>query len=295
VVVFCRQCGASLECPHCSVSLTFHRARRRVQCHCCNYVAAVPRRCGSCGGEFLEQAGFGTERVEADLCARFPGARVARVDRDTIRRRGAMARVLGDVARGDVDILVGTQMIAKGHDFPSVTLVGVISADVGLGHADFRAAERTFQLLTQVVGRAGRGDTPGEALIQTLYPDHYAIRAAAAQDYEMFYAREMEFRTSLRYPPAVALVNVVVKARSAEAAMADAHDLVRRTRHHHPNGHVVGPAPAPLAKVQDEHRAQFFIKGQQRKPMRHALAAALDERPELRRRVIVDVDPMSVL
>jgi len=295
VVVFCRQCGASLECPHCSVSLTYHKLRRRMQCHYCNYGTAVPRKCGACAGEYLEQAGFGTERLEADLRTRFPGARVARVDRDTVRRRGAITRVLEAVARGDIDILVGTQMIAKGHDFPAVTLVGVVSADVGLGHADFRAAERTFQLLTQVVGRAGRGETPGEAIIQTLYPDHYAIRAAAAQDYEMFYEREMEFRKSLRYPPTVAMINVIVRGRSAEAAMADAHDLVKRTRQLHPHGQVIGPAPAALAKVQDEFRAQFFVKGQQRKPMRHALTTALDERPELKRRVVIDIDPMSVV
>jgi primosomal protein N' (replication factor Y) len=176
-----------------------------------------------------------------------------------------------------------------------VTLVGVVSADVGLGLADFRAAERTFQLLTQVVGRAGRGETPGEAIIQTLYPDHYAIRAAAAQDYEMFYAREMEFRASLRYPPSVAMINVIVKAKSAEAAMAEAHDLVKRTRHHHPNGQVIGPAPAAMSRIQDEFRVQFFIKGHQRKPMRHALTTALDERPELKRRVIIDVDPVNVV
>jgi primosomal protein N' (replication factor Y) len=293
-VVFCRQCGASLECPHCSVSLTFHKIRRRVQCHYCNYSSAVPRRCGACGGEYLEQAGFGTERLEAEMRARFPGARVARVDRDTIRRRGAITTVLQGVARGEIDILVGTQMIAKGHDFPAVTLVGVISADVGLGLADYRSAERTFQLLTQVVGRAGRGETPGEAIVQTLYPDHYAIRAAADQDYETFYAREMEFRRSLRYPPTIAMINVVVKGKTAEQAMSDAHELVRRTRHRHPHGHVVGPAPAALAKVQDEFRAQFFVKAQQRKPMRQAILAALDEKPELKRRVTIDVDPVSV-
>jgi primosomal protein N' (replication factor Y) len=294
-VVFCRQCGASLECPHCSVSLTFHRAQRRVRCHYCNYAAAVPRRCGACGGEFLEQAGFGTERLEAELRAQFPGARIARVDRDTIRRRGAVTRVLDSVAKGDIDILVGTQMIAKGHDFPAVTLVGVVSADVGLGLADFRAAERTFQLLTQVAGRAGRGTTPGEALVQTLYPDHYAIKAAAAQDYEMFYAREMEFRTSLRYPPTVAMINVLVKSKTSDGAMADAHDLAKRTRHRHPHGQVIGPAPAAMSKINDEFRAQFFMKGQQRKPMRLALLAALDERPDLKRRVIIDVDPVSVI
>jgi len=294
-VIFCRQCGASLECPHCSVALTFHRAQRRVRCHYCNYAAAVPKRCGACGGEFLEQAGFGTERLEADLASRFPGARIVRVDRDTIRRRGAIARVLRDVERGAIDVLVGTQMIAKGHDFPAVTLVGVVSADVGLGLADFRAAERTFQLLTQVVGRAGRGDVPGEAIVQTLYPDHYAVRAAAAQDYGAFFERELTFRTSLHYPPVVALINVVVKGRTLEGAMTDAHDLVKRIRVHGPRGSVIGPAPAPLSKIKDEYRAQFFLKGAHRRPMRQALERAFEERPESRRRALVDVDPVGVL
>jgi primosomal protein N' (replication factor Y) len=294
-VIFCRQCGSSMECPHCSVTLTYHRAARRMRCHYCNYAANVPRQCGVCGGEYLEQSGFGTERLEAELRARFPGARIARVDRDTIRKRGAMARVLADVARGALDVVVGTQMIAKGHDFPAVTLVGVVSADVGLGLADFRASERTFQLLTQVVGRAGRGETPGAAVIQTLYPDHYSIRAAAAQDYASFYEREMEFRTTMQYPPAVALINVVVKGRSMEGAMTDAADIVKRVRHHGVHGRVLGPAPAALAKIKDEYRAQFFIKGTRRKAMRESLQRALEERPDLRRKVTVDVDPMNVV
>ena len=294
-VVFCRQCGASMECPHCSVSLTYHRIQRRVRCHYCNYAAPVPKRCGACGGEYLEQSGVGTERIEADLKEQFPGARIARVDRDTIRRRGAIASVLAAMDRGDVDILVGTQMIAKGHDFPAVTLVGVISADVGLGLADFRAAERTFQLLTQVAGRAGRGTTPGEAIVQTLYPEHYAIKAAAAQDYDTFFAREMEFRTGLRYPPTTALINVLVKDKVADRAMAAARDLASRTRHHHAHGQVIGPAPAATAKVKDEYRVQFFIKGNKRQAMREALMHSLEQRHDLKRRVIVDVDPVSVL
>jgi primosomal protein N' (replication factor Y) len=254
----------------------------------------VPRRCGECGGEFLEQSGIGTERLEAEVRAQFPDARVTRVDRDTIRRRGAIARVLAAVAAGDVDILVGTQMIAKGHDFPAVTLVGVVSADVGLGLADFRAAERTFQLLTQVVGRAGRGDARGEAIIQTLYPDHYSVQAAAAQDYAAFFEREIEFRRAMHYPPALALINVVVKSRVLETAMADALDLVTRVRASGVRARVLGPAPAALARIKDEYRAQFFLKGTQRRAMREALLAALAARPDLKRRTIVDVDPVTV-
>jgi primosomal protein N' (replication factor Y) len=294
-VIFCRQCGSSLECPHCSVALTWHRAARQMRCHYCNYATRVPAACGRCGGEYLEQSGFGTERLEADVRARFPQAAVARVDRDTIRRRGAIARVLRDVAAGALDIVVGTQMIAKGHDFPAVTLVGVISADVGLGLADFRASERTFQLLTQVVGRAGRGATPGEAIVQTLYPDHYSIRAAAAQDYDAFFRRELEFRRQLHYPPVVAMINVIVRGRTLESAMTEALDLVKRVRHHGPHGRVLGPAPAALARLRDEYRAQFLLKGQHRRQMKRALQQALDARPDLRRRVVVDVDPVTTL
>ena len=293
--VFCRQCGSTIECPHCSVGLTYHRAAHRVRCHYCNYSAVVPNACRACGGQFLEQSGFGTERLEADLRAAFPAARVVRVDRDTVRRRGAVVEVVEAVARGEIDILVGTQMIAKGHDFPAVTLVGVVSADVGLGLADFRAAERTFQLVTQVVGRAGRGATPGEAIVQSLYPDHYSIRAAAAQDYRAFYEREMDYRRKLQYPPVVGLINVIVKHRSLERAMADAGDLAARVRRGGRGIRVMGPAPAALARVKDEFRAQVFLKSGQRSAMREALLRALSARPDLRRRTIVDVDPLSVL
>jgi primosomal protein N' (replication factor Y) len=290
--VFCRQCGATFECPNCSVSLTVHRAAHRARCHYCNYSIAVPNACASCKAPYIELIGFGTERVEAEVHARFPNARVARVDRDTIRRRGAIAALFS--AR-EIDVLVGTQMIAKGHDFPRVTLVGVISADVGLGLADFRAGERTFQLLTQVAGRAGRGEIRGHAVVQTLFPDHYSIQHACRQDYAGFFAQEIRFRQEMRYPPAVALVNAVVKGRTHQAAMRDAGLLVQALRSEGAAYRVLGPAPAPLSRLKGEHRAQFFLKGPQRAPMRKALLAALAAHPEMRRRVIVDVDPMSVL
>jgi primosomal protein N' (replication factor Y) len=293
-VVFCRECGETLECPNCSVSLTVHKAAGRARCHYCNHATPLPKTCGKCRGPFLEQLGFGTERVEAEVKSLFPGARVDRVDRDTIRRRGAIATLLARFAAREIDVLVGTQMIAKGHDFPSVTLVGVISADVGLGLADFRAAERTFQLLTQVSGRAGRGTIAGEAVVQTLYPEHYSIRHASRQDYGAFYADEMHFRRSMKYPPAVALINVVVKARTRQAAMDDAGTIALALRGR-ADWRVLGPAPAPLGRLKGEHRAQLFLKSAHRNAMRKALVSFLDDRPELKRRTIVDVDPMSVL
>ncbi|MEX1127230.1 MAG: primosomal protein N' [Vicinamibacterales bacterium] len=294
-VIFCRQCGDSLECPNCSVSLTVHKAIRRARCHYCNYSTGIPTTCAHCAGTYLEQMGFGTERIEAEIRERFPDARVSRVDRDTVRRRGAITGMLARFAAGEVDVLVGTQMIAKGHDFPRVTLVGVISADVGLGMADFRAGERTFQLLTQVAGRSGRGELRGEALVQTIHPTHYSIRHACRQDYAGFFADEIDFRTRLRYPPTVAMINAVVKSRTREGAMADAADLVRAMRFGGEPYRVLGPAPAPLSRLKGEHRAQFFVKGSHRATMRRALVAALEARPEIRRRTIVDVDPMSVL
>jgi primosomal protein N' (replication factor Y) len=293
--VFCRQCGATLECPNCSVSLTVHRAARRARCHYCNYSTGIPKACTACAGTFLEQTGFGTERVEAEIALACPEARIARVDRDTIRKRGAIAEVLTSFARRDIDVLVGTQMIAKGHDFPRVTLVGVVSADVGLGLADFRASERTFQLLTQVAGRAGRGDVRGEAIVQTIYPDHYSIRHACRQDYAAFFSEEAAFRKAMRYPPSVSLINAIVKGRTPHAAIQDAGVLVQALRSRGAPYRVLGPAPAPLSRLKGEHRAQFFIKGTNRAAMRRALLAVLESRPEIRRRTIVDVDPMSVL
>jgi primosomal protein N' (replication factor Y) (superfamily II helicase) len=220
----------------------------------------VPRTCETCAAPYLERVGFGTERVEAEARRRFPSARIARVDRDTVRRKGRLVEILEQVAARKVDILIGTQMIAKGHDFPDVTLVGVISADVGLGLADFRASERTFQLLTQVAGRAGRGERPGEAIIQSLVPNHYAITLAMTQNYRDFYDTEIKYRRTMRYPPQVAMVNVVSRSR-----------------------------------VSGEHRVQFFLKGTSRRAMREALQLAVSRSPSLARRVSIDVDPLSML
>ena len=297
--VLCRQCGDTFDCPNCSISLTVHRAGGgwRARCHYCNHAVLVPKACRKCAAPYLEHIGFGTERVEEHLALRFPQARIGRVDRDAVRRKGALTSLLSRFASGELDVLVGTQMIAKGHDFPRVTLVGVISADVGLGMADFRAAERTFQLLTQVAGRSGRGEQAGEAIVQTLYPEHYSVQLACRQDYAAFFERELAYRKGLRYPPIVALVNAVVRGRSLEDATHVADLLAERIVKADASGSftVLGPAPAPLTKLRGEHRAQLFLKGSRRADMRKALRQTLEEMPEIRRRVVVDIDPLSVL
>ena len=298
--VFCRQCGGTLDCPNCSVSLIVHtegQGPHRGRCHYCNYSIAVPSACPACAGQYLERRGFGTERVAAVIGELWPKARVGRLDRDSVRRPGAAADILSSMASGAIDVLVGTQMIAKGHDFPRVTLVGVISADVGLGLADFRAAERTFQLLTQVAGRAGRGAEPGQAIVQTLYPRHYSILHACRQDYDAFFAEELRYRQAMRYPPLSALVNLVVRGSDARSALSDANTLAKHLRARADAGHfkVLGPAPAPLAKLRGEYRAQLLLKGSHRAAMREALDAAMASQPHLRRRVATDIDPVSIL
>ncbi len=298
--VFCRQCSGTVDCPNCSVSLVVHGegATRRARCHYCNYSARVPNACPLCKAPYLEQTGFGTERVEAEVRRHCPTARVERLDRDSVRRKGTLTALLGRFRSGEIDVLVGTQMIAKGHDFPKVTLVGVVSADVGLGMADFRASERTFQLLTQVAGRAGRGETAGEAIVQTIYPDHYSIQLACRQDYVAFFERELHFRKAMRYPPAVSLINAVVRARTFTGAMDDASAIVEQMRGQDrslKHYRVLGPAPAPLGKLRGEYRAQFLVKGTNRRRMREALVGILGARPDLARRTVVDVDPLSVL
>jgi len=292
---FCRACAASLECPHCSITLTVHRAARRAVCHYCDHERPLPPACPACGGEFLDYRGVGTERIEAEVQAALPGARIARVDRDTTRRRGAIDSVLRRFAARELDVLVGTQMIAKGHDFPEVTLVGVVSADIGLGVADFRAAERTFQLLTQVVGRAGRGTRPGEAIIQTLYPKHYGVALAARQDYAAFFEAELTYRKAMHYPPTVSLVNIVVRAATADGAMRDATTLARALRIGRPPFEVLGPAAAPLPRLRGDFRVQVILKGTKRAAMRQAVQRALAQHTTLARRTMVDIDPLTML
>ncbi|HYP13255.1 MAG TPA: primosomal protein N' [Bryobacteraceae bacterium] len=294
----CRSCGHRVECVNCSVTLTYHRRDRRMLCHYCDYAERVPRVCPKCGSEHVHFLGVGSERVEDELHEQFPKARIARLDRDTVAGKRHFETILSGFRDGSYDILVGTQMIAKGHDIPNVTLVGVVSADIGLGMPDFRAAERPFQLLTQVAGRAGRGHLPGQVLVQTINPDHYAVRLAAAQDYDGFYEKEMHFREQMRYPPFSALANVLLRSEKKEEALRMSGEVARLLTPPPPNMRVMGPAEAPVPRIKNEYRYQMLVKSTDRK----ALNATLRE---LRRyatenkwspvALVIDVDPISLL
>jgi primosomal protein N' (replication factor Y) (superfamily II helicase) len=294
----CRACGERLLCENCSVVLTHHRRDRRMLCHYCGFAAKIPSTCPACGSDHIQFLGAGSERVENELHDYLPTARIARLDRDTAAGKGSFENILDAFRQGNIDILVGTQMIAKGHDIPNVTLVGVVLADIGLGMPDFRAAERSFQLLTQAAGRAGRGDTPGVVVIQTLNPDHYAIRFAAAQDYEHFYEKELEFRKWLRYPPYAAFANVLVRAEKQEEALRMATQL-GYVLNPPPGGiRVMGPAEAPVARLRSEFRYQILLKAVRRSTLREALRTlrAFAEKEKWRATaLVIDVDPVNLM
>ncbi|MGD0955461.1 MAG: primosomal protein N' [Candidatus Acidiferrales bacterium] len=296
--LLCRSCGAFVQCQNCSIALTYHKSRQRLECHYCGYSIRPPKQCPKCDAEYMYFVGDGAERVEEYLREQFPAVRVARLDRDTVRTKREYQHVLGAFAKGEIDILVGTQMVAKGHDFQRVTLVGVVAADLALGRPDFRAAERTFQLLTQVAGRAGRGELSGEVLVETYYPEHYAIQHATQQDYVSFYEKEAHFRRVLHYPPFVALANVLVRDRKIENAIRWSRALAGHFAPFEERGvKVLGPAAAPLARLRRDYRFQFVLKSPHRAVLGKALAGALDfcaakQIPETA--VIVDVDPTSL-
>jgi primosomal protein N' (replication factor Y) len=296
--VACRSCGERVQCAHCSVTLTYHRRDRRMLCHYCNYAERVPDRCPKCASEYVQFVGLGSERVEQELHQAFPRARIARMDRDTVSGKRDYETILAGFREREFDILVGTQMIAKGHDIPNVTLVGVVSADVGLGLPDFRAAERTFQLLTQAAGRAGRGETPGIVLVQTMNPEHYAIRCAAAQDYEQFYAKEIEFRRLMQYPPFGALASIVIRAREEEEAISRSAALGRLLLPNPEGVRVLGPAPAPVARLKNEYRYQMLLKSLSRKRLGQVLGQVRRFAAEQKWNPVslaIDVDPVTLL
>ena len=297
--VLCRSCGASVQCVNCSISMTHHKQRNRLECHYCGSIQAIPKVCPKCQSKYVYFFGEGSEHLEERLRKEFPGARIARLDRDTARTKRQYQETLGAFAGGALDILVGTQMLAKGHDFQRVTLVGVISADSSLSLPDFRAAERTFQLLTQVAGRAGRGESKGRVLIQTFYPEHYAIQDAVRQDYSAFFERELHFRRMMAYPPFTSLANVIVRDTSLEKTIRWSRQLSEYFSPHDDKGvRILGPATAPLARLKKEHRFQFLLKSPKRSVLTKLLSGALayceaKEIPDTA--VLVDMDPLSLL
>jgi primosomal protein N' (replication factor Y) len=269
----CRACGKTFDCPHCSLSLTYHKGAYRLRCHLCGFETAPPEVCIHCGAEHLRGVGEGTEQIEAQLRVLFPAARILRLDRDTTTRRGSLEAGLLAAELGEVDILVGTQMLAKGHTFPNLTLVGILNADLGLKIPDFRAAERTFQLLTQVAGRAGRAEWPGRVLLQTYSPDHPAIIHAVAQNFEAFAAEELPYREALGYPPFAAMSLY----RSEGDTPGEALEPLRRLRSRLetlPGLRILGPLEAPIPKVKDRYRMQLILKAGGRGPLGEAMRAA---------------------
>ena len=298
-VVLCRTCGKKLECNNCAIALTHHKREHKMVCHYCGYIAPVPKSCVHCSSEYVYFLGTGSEKLEELLHGMFPQARIARLDRDTVRGHEHFERTLSALNEGELDLLVGTQMIAKGHDIHGVTLVGVVGADVALGLPDFRAAERTFQLLTQVAGRAGRGQSPGKVILQTYFQDHYAIQYAARHDFVGFYEKELQFRSWMHYPPYSALANVLVRSDKLDEALewsgllgkwfnASRHEGVR----------VLGPATAPIMRLKRDYRYHFVLKSPSREKLNSTLRAMLAHASQQkipRTQVIVDVDALWLM
>ncbi|MDR3749157.1 MAG: primosomal protein N' [Acidobacteriota bacterium] len=297
--VLCRECGESVQCKNCAIAMTYHKREHRLLCHYCGFQKPAPRTCSKCGSEFVQYLGTGSEKLEHILHGLFPQARIARLDRDTVRGRDDFERMLSAMHAGEIDLLVGTQMIAKGHDVANVTLVGVVGSDAALSFPDFRAAERTFQLLTQVAGRAGRGDTPGKVVLQTFFPDHYAIQFAAAHDYHGFYEKEIRFRSWMHYPPFNAVSNVLVRSPKLEEALAWSGVLGKWFAGTKLDGvRVMGPAAAAIVRLKTEYRYHFLLKSASRERMNAVLRAMLEHAAEQkipRNNLVVDVDALSLI
>jgi primosomal protein N' (replication factor Y) len=308
-VVMCRACGEKLECQNCAIALTHHKpstdesglahAGQRLECHYCGYRRTVPTKCPKCESEHLYYLGAGSQQGEERLAEIFPGARIGRMDRDTVRGRYDMERLLARLHSGEINLLVGTQMIAKGHDIHGVTLVGVVGCDHALSMPDFRAAERVFQLMTQVSGRAGRGVLPGRVVVQTYYPDHYAILAATKHDYSSFVERELKYRRWMHYPPFGVLANVLIHSEKLEEAARWSAEIGKWFQSATPEGvRVLGPCTAPIARIKGVYRFHLILKAASRKALSAALRGALthaDQAGVPRRNVTVDVDAQRLM
>jgi primosomal protein N' (replication factor Y) (superfamily II helicase) len=298
-VVLCRTCGKKLECNNCAIALTHHKREHQMVCHYCGYIAPVPRACVHCGSEYVYFLGSGSEKLEELLHGIFPQARIVRLDRDTVRGHEDFERTLNALNEGELDVVVGTQMIAKGHDIHGVTLVGVVGADVALGLPDFRAAERTFQLLTQVAGRAGRGQTPGKVILQTYFQDHYAVQYAAHHDFAGFYEKELQFRRWMHYPPYSALANVLVRSHKLDDALQWSGQIGKWfAQNRHDGVRVLGPAAAPIMRLKRDYRYHLVLKSASREKLNLTLRAMLGYAAQQkipRTQVIVDVDALWLM
>jgi len=308
-VAMCRACGEKLECHNCAISLTHHKpvdspdaiasAGQRLECHYCGYRRTVPKRCPKCDSEHLYYLGAGSQQGEERLQEIFPSARIGRMDRDTVRGRHDMERLLARLHSGEINLLVGTQMIAKGHDVHGVTLVGVVGCDHALSMPDFRAAERVFQLMTQVSGRAGRGELPGRVVVQTYHPDHYAILSASTHDYAGFVERELKYRRWMHYPPFGVLANLLIQSKKLEEAAGWSAALGKWFENAKPVGvRVLGPCTAPIARIKETYRFHMILKASSRKALNAALRGVLvhaDEAGIPRRNLVVDVDALRLM
>ena len=297
--LLCRECVRPVSCPHCSVNLVFHYFHHRLICHHCGFSIAVPETCAQCGSPHLTKIGIGTEKIEQLTHDFFPDMKIWRMDRDSTSRRGMHDTILAHFGKGDADMLVGTQMVAKGHDFPNVTLVGVLNADLGLGIPDFRAPERTFQLLTQVAGRSGRGMKKGEVIIQTYYPDHFCIQRAKKQDFIAYYEEEIHFRRLMKLPPFYALANVIITGKNAEKVKKNAEKAARHLEAAlSGDARMLGPAPAPLYRLRNIYRHQIILKDRSRLRLRSSLQKALQSLYASRYRqqdITIDIDPYHLM
>jgi primosomal protein N' (replication factor Y) len=298
-VVLCRTCGKTLQCQNCAIALTHHKREHKMVCHYCGYTAPVPKACVHCGSEYVYFLGTGSEKLEELFHGMFPQARIARLDRDTVRGHEDFERTLNALSEGELDLLVGTQMIAKGHDIHGVTLVGVVGADSALGLPDFRAAERTFQLLTQVAGRAGRGQSPGKVVLQTYFQDHYAVQYAARHDFAGFYEKELRFRSWMHYPPYSALANVLIRSDKLDDALEWSGTIGKWfEKNRHEGVRVLGPAVAPIMRLKRDYRYHFVLKSPSREKLNATLRAMLAYTAAQkipRTQVIVDVDALWLM
>jgi primosomal protein N' (replication factor Y) len=302
----CSACGESQRCKNCDISLTLHRGANAYKCHYCGFTRASASNCAACGSTKIRLLGLGTEKVEDAINTLFPDARIARMDRDTTKRKGSVVKILKALRYQTIDILIGTQMIAKGHDFPNITLVGIVCADLSLNFPDFRASERTFQLLAQVAGRAGRGSVPGRVILQTFNPDHFSILSATKQDFLSFFNSEIDSRKSLNYPPFSRMVQLKISGKDKKKTQQHAHIvgdlclfLKQSNKSFFKPVEVLGPIEAPLPKIAKQYRWQIILKGVTVRPLHKFLHTLwFKNRKQISNRhvkVVVDVDPLFMM